>query len=339
MSKDTTPVQSVSVLNVHDDNIETRQVILQGIGVPGVLAFDALTDDGWRRGMALEFDEEYRDGLIRAVKEAKSRAMHVWRDTRFVNVIRVEFRTRVDRARPSVPLVSHLHPQLIEDRRNDWVQSPQMILDRLESDVTTPDDRITAVLFAETMIFDGEQKPRLLRCLFKFANDNRFSQDDEVKTAVGSAIRKFAMNMPESSFEDYSTLLVPTGTDTLSCEIELELAKAIGWRLIRAERTKAGVYPHLEARLSGLASDYLATRLILQKNYASIVIHAVIAVALLNGSRKTELINRIAALRIDWFSDLFSRRLAEVIHKRQAMGAGYASNLKLLHKRLHAAGR
>jgi len=107
--------------------------------------------------------------------------------------------------------------------------------------------------------------------------------------------------------------------------------------LIKLENTKTGEYPNLETRLSELASDYLTPRLILQDNYASIVIHAAIAIGLLNGSRQDELIDRIAKLHKPWFSDLFARRLADATQKRRATVPGDVDNLTRLHERLIGA--
>ncbi len=222
---------------------------------------------------------------------------------------------------------------------NEWLFSSEEILQRLESSTTTFEDRVTAVLFAETMAFAKPQQPRLLRGLFEFCEQNRFSRDDELTTAVGSAIRKLAMNMPTSEFESYSRLFLPTETNTLSCEVELELAKAVSWRLAKVKNVKVGEYPNLEARLSELASDYLTARLILQENYASIVIHAVIAVVLLRGARQNEFIDRIGNLRMEWFSDLFARRLLDVARKRDRVSCEDADNLARLLQPLTAAGR
>jgi hypothetical protein len=340
VSKAQLPESNIRWSMIDDDNVEARNVIIRHVGVPGAYSIDALTEQGdWLRLCALEFAEEYRDDLARIMIEHFRGSWKHWRNPRATAI--VGFRLGESDVVPNAILTlqapSDRRIEAIENLRNDWVLSPEEILSRLESATTSVEDRITAVLFAETLGFNETHKPRLLCALFKFAIDNRFSRNDEMTTAVGSAIRKFAMNMPESSFEDYSELLVPTDTNTLSCEIELELAKAVGWRLIKTKRTKSGKYPNLEGRLSELASDYLTPRLILQENYASIVIHAVISVGLLNGSRQNELIDRIAMLHMDWFSDLFARRLLEVTRKRQATTSTSVGNLARLHKRLIAA--
>jgi hypothetical protein len=350
MGKIKLPARNDWLAGVRDDNVEASNIIIKRTGAPGLYSIDALVaKDEWLRCIALAYAEEYRDRLVEAYEKLQDLFMHErvherWMSIQAFTRIGVDFEEEgevevVSRSTLALPPPPSRRNVAIEELHNDWAQSPDEILRRLESGDTSLEDRITAVLFAETIGFNETQKPRLISMLFEFANKHRFSRNDELMTAVGSAIRKFAMNMPESSFEDYSSLLAPTDTDTLSCEIELELAKAVEWRLIKIKSAKVGKYPKLEARLSELASDYLTPRLILQDNYASIVIHAVTAVGLLNGSRRNELIDRIAKLHIDWFSDLFARRLTDAIHKRQAAASADVGNLTRLHKRLIAATR
>lgn len=322
-----------------DFNVEASHTIIERIhDASGLYSVDALTTQhGWLRMLAFTVDLDGRDKLIRRI----ARQQQPWESLRATGLIGASPKEIVDSSSlaPSVACSPGFHGESIEDSSIGWLSSSEQILDRLENEETTEMDRITAVLFAEITPFDQSEKPRLLRALFEFSEQHRFTTDDEITTAVGSAIRKFAMNMPTSEFESYSRLFLPTATDALSCGIELELAKAVAWRLVKVKSANAGEYPNLEARLSELASDYLTARLILQENYSSIVIHAVIAVTLLNGARQEELIDRIAKLHIDWFSDLFARRLLDVARKRGAAASEDEDNLTRLYQRLIAAGR
>ena len=317
-----------------DPNVEASHTIIECVhDASGLYSVDALTAQGWLRMLAVTFDPDERDTLIRRIASQQQ----PWENPRATVFIGLSPIGITDSSRVASGVVSP-HPDHAESNIG-WTSLPEQILDRLECEATTEDDRITAVLFAEIAPFEPAQKLRLLHALFEFIEQHRFSKDDEIMTAVGSAIRKFAMNMPTSEFESYSRLFLPTATDTLSCEIELELAKAVGWRLAKVECAKAGEHPNLEARLSELASDYLTARLILQENYASIVVNAVIAVALLNGARQDELIDRIANLHIGWFRELVARRMLQVAHKRNDAESAVGDNLARLHQRLVAAGR
>ena len=321
-----------------DANVEVNNIIIEGVrDWNGLYTVDALSDSGWLRILGLECGETQRQELLSMLSEARKK----WITPRITVLVgfssKEPSRLRsLDAAEPSQTQTGMNHGS---SNVAEWIFSAEEILIKLECSTTSFDDRISGVLFAETMAFSDLQKPRLLNSLFEFVEQNRFAKDDQLITAVGSAIRKFAMNMPTSEFERYSQLFSPTSTDTLSCETELELAKAVSWRLMKVNDVATDAYPNLERHLSELASDYLAARLILQENYASIAIHAVIAVALLNGARQHEFADRIAALGISWFSELVVRRLADVVEKRRIARSGTEDNLTVLKQRLAAGCR
>jgi len=192
-----------------------------------------------------------------------------------------------------------------------WIHSPEQILDRLEGQGTQAGERITAVLFAEITAFSDELRPRFLDALLLFIEQNRFTRDDETITATGSAVRKYAMNMSESDFERYAGLFLPSETVTLSCEIELELAKAVTWRMLYKPFDTATHAPTLSERLVGLATKYLEPNLILQENHAAIVLNAALGSILLDAPGTELLLRAITDLRIKWFRQLLSRRMRQ----------------------------
>jgi hypothetical protein len=296
----------------------------------GVYSFDAYTLKGlWLRGVLFEFDEPVRDELLRRLKDFEPS----WAAREPVLIGFAEQET------PSARRISVLDPerevgQEIDALREEWAPSADDLLERLESNATPPADRLTAVLFAETTAFSLSQRPRLVRALFRFISPNRFVEENEVVTAVGAAIRKLAMNMEPSDFEEYAQLFVLTPTDPLPCEIELELVKAISWRLETLQPPNSGAYPTLETQLSDVAAAYLAPRLILQKNHASIAINAILGVALLNGARQDGLVNQTRHLGLDWLSDLVGRRLSDAARKRASSGFAGSENLMALQRSL-----
>jgi hypothetical protein len=227
---------------------------------------------------------------------------------------------------------------LIAGNADEWVDSAEEILGRLENPRVPLEEKITAALFSETTHFSDAQKPRLLSALFGFAYHNRFAKaGGDLLAAVGSAIRKFAMNMSEPDFEQYARLFLTTNTDTLSCRIELELVKALNWRLVVAAGIAPGSFPALESVVSEMASEYATPRLVLQENYASIVINSVIAVILMNGKRQEELIGRITRLKLGWLSELLARRLGDAARKRREIAAGSDANVQIMRERLLTA--
>jgi hypothetical protein len=311
------------------DSVELSGIIVKGTVIPNLFTIDALPfNNNWLRLIGLSIgDEGQRDEIVHFFQ---SRA---WAPSGVV--IRETF------AAPSI--VPHSVPLRIteaslaaEESFDESDLSPGGILATLESSDASAEDRQTAVLFAETVKFTSQSRPRFVSRLFDFARDQRFSRNDESITAVGAAVRKIAMNMDRSQFEDYADLFSRTNTDTLSCDIELELAKAIGWRLVASNIATAAECPKLDSALSELASDYLTPRLILQENYASIVMHAIISVALLKGSRQEEFIDRASKLRLQWFTELLAKRLADAAVKQDAVCRASAGKLLLLHNRLLA---
>ena len=199
----------------------------------------------------------------------------------------------------------------------DWVDNSEEVLKRLDSDSTTEDDRITAVLFAETMSFSGREKVMLLDGLHRFVVQRRFSENTETLTAVGSAIRKFAMNMDASDLARYGDLFDYSDTEHLSCQVELELVKAAGWRLAELPRAEIKDSQKLEQRILEIVEAYLPPKLLLQKNYTAIVLNGLTALALLDSAKVDPLIDRVASLEasgkpVVWFRELLADRLREV---------------------------
>lgn len=243
--------------------------------------------------------------------ERRHRTPPVYWTTRSPTVLVRGHRASVQAASLSeMPLEACLRDN--EEVVDDWRASPSETLTKLLESSTTHNELFDAILFAEITVFDKDQTERLLPRLFAFIAENRLSSDDDVQTVVGAAIRKLATNLPETQFEQYADLFLPTDTDTLPHEIELELAKAILWRLTNVPAIHAQRFSKLEGRLSELALDYLRPRLILQKNYASIALHATLGALLLNGEQANSVVKGVSNLGISWFLDLCRRRLSRL---------------------------
>lgn len=245
----------------------------------------------------------------RGVPVGRVKASWSWETPRDVNIYIVEHSTQ---SRPDRDSGSS------EDSGDfSWVKSGEGILNRLDSDSTTEDDRITAVLFAETMSFSGQERMRLLDGLHPFVVQRRFSEDTETLTAVGSAIRKFAMNMDVPDLARYGDLFDYSDTEHLSCQVELELVKAAGWRLAELPRAEIKDSQKLEQRILEIVEAYLPPKLLLQKNYTAIVLNGLTALALLDSAKVDPLIDRVASLEasgkpVVWFRELLADRLREV---------------------------
>jgi len=218
--------------------------------------------------------------------------------------------------------------EILENRQS----SPNNLLAKLQDSSISQAKLFETILFAEIAAFDEPQTKALLQLLFEFVDKYRFSQDEDTKTAVGAAIRKLAMNLPDFEIEQYANLFHPTETDTLSCEIELELAKAILWRLTAQPASLSDDFPNLENCLAEIASLYLNSRLLLQKNYAAISLQAVLGILLLNSQHADHIIQSVRDMKISWFSDLLVRRLkrlrAQLSKINQTKAIAAATNLE-----------
>ncbi len=222
-----------------------------------------------------------------------------------------------------------------------WMNSAEAIIERLEWSDSPLVQRVQAAILAETIPVTTELRPRLLNGLFEFANEHRLSENEQTLVAVGAAIRKFALNMHGNMLDQYSKLFVPSETQTVSCRVELELAKGANWRLAMLAEVECKQATQLEYRLTELATDYLTARLILQDNYAAIALNALLAIVLLNGEKLQGLITRVESLRagqhhMTWFRELFADRLMEAARKQAVVDAPRGERMHAIARRLDA---
>jgi len=294
---------------------------------PGFLDVQANTDKGLWDLYAIPKAQVPVDELLE----------FLWNMSRRHRMPRLPWRTRntsIIPANIATTLVAVEPFATLEDRASrdeeildDWRSSPSELLTKLQDPATNRNELFEAILFAEIAKFDESQTKLLLTRLFAFVNEYRLSQNKAVKTAVGAAIRKLAMNLQDSQIEQYAGLFLPTDTDTLPCEIELELAKAILWRLATIPASLSQAFPKLEIHLAELASDYLKPRLLLQKNYASVALQAALGVLLLNGQNANHVLQSVKDLEIGWFTDLFQRRLGKL--RTQLVDIGDATSMAI----------
>lgn len=177
-----------------------------------------------------------------------------------------------------------------------------------------------AVLFAEVTAFSDEQRVELVNFLFTYIKENRFTEYDDELTILGSAIRKCAMNMVETDFDRYGELfdVEPTKDGTsikvLHPDIELELCKAVAWRIMVEgfDITALSGQSTLEYHCLDIAIDYSRPRLLMQQKYAAIALNAIIVAVLLGAEGINDLIKTIDRFELTWFSELLHRRLNDL---------------------------
>ena len=283
-------------------------------------------------------EDELREFLEGLQRRHRAAPLH-WNTRSPSIVIRADVATTSVAIEPSAPIEDRVADD--EETLDDWRSSPSELLAKLQDPSISRDELFDAVLFAEIAKFDESRTQELLTRLFAFVNEYRLSQDEDVMTVVGAAVRKLAMNLQDPQIEQYADLFLPTSTDTLPCEIELELAKAIVWRLVAAPASLSRQCPKLVSRLTELASDYLKPRLILQKNYASVAIQAALGVLLLNGHHAGSILQSVKNLGIGWFTHLFQRRLErlrrQLMESADATSTAIATNLGRFESELQGA--
>ena len=205
----------------------------------------------------------------------------------------------------------------------DWARTASGVLTTLESNVDEA-TYLNAVLFAEVTSFDDEQTQRVMPILRRFVEKNRFSTSDDVMTAVGAAIRKYAMNAPYRELDEFGELLASSTTETVPCEVELEVCKSLVWRFASQPPATDSEFPRLTTRVREVVTAYLSPRLILQKNYAAVVLNGVLLALMVGRQACEDLLAMIDDLGLPWFEEQFDRRRREL---RRKLRTEHSSNV------------
>jgi hypothetical protein len=203
----------------------------------------------------------------------------------------------------------------------NWTESQDSILDRLNDRQLSIPDRQNAVLIAETTAFDPSHVRRLLDSLAAFISEFRFTTDEEMTTVLGSAIRKYAMNMEESDFDAYAAWFEKSNSQSPSHHVQSELAKGAAWRMMYEPVGSSSRRGRLLTALDSLCRKYLKPGRIEEKNHASIVLNGIVAVVILEAVggprwRTRHLMVRAITMDVPWFRDLLLQRIkaaAEII--------------------------
>ena len=173
------------------------------------------------------------------------------------------------------------------------------------------------MLIAEITDFADDKVDRLLNALEKYITANRFASSDDSVVLLGCAIRKYAMNMKEEHFNEYTKWLQPTETDILDSRVELELVKGFDSRISYARVALDGHDIDDTISIIGeVCDEYSSRRRLLKENHASIAVeanHAIVLLNLLAGNvdKANEEFDRAKKLDPDWVAELIVEQLAE----------------------------
>ena len=178
--------------------------------------------------------------------------------------------------------------------------------------MSDPERRRQLVMDAEVLPFTAVEVRKLLPLLRRFIHDRRESNEEDDIVAVGSAMRKYVMNIPIEELSTLADLFDPPARTPIPCEIELELAKTLVWKLAAEPLDASEKAPKLEDWLKDLAETYLKGRLIHQRNYSAIALNAVLAIPLLRSQHAPAILAKLRDLEVPWFTELVVRRAEQL---------------------------
>ena len=175
-----------------------------------------------------------------------------------------------------------------------------------------------AVIDASHTKFTDGQRRELLDALHIFIESHLYTRVEEEITVVGSAVRKYALNMSESQFEDYATWLQPKQTEYPHHRVELELVKGICWRLAYEPVSTGVAFASLRSTLLAIGRNYTTDRFLLQKNYAAIALNSIVSVFILDAIKKQKasakkLVSKLREAGLHWFGTMVARRLKTTV--------------------------
>ena len=186
--------------------------------------------------------------------------------------------------------------------------SPAALLSKIASKTAGHEERRRAVIEAEVVAFPPKQIETLNRSLRRFIEDNRNSDNPNDVVAVGSALRKYVMNMPEKELAAFHRLFDPSDTVAMPFEVELELVKTVLWKLTASPPESDDTLPELADRLMDRIETYLRPWILLRENHAAVAQDAALSLLLLRSRHVPRLLTLLQDLSMDWFTDLLVRR-------------------------------
>ena len=199
-------------------------------------------------------------------------------------------------------------------RLTNWPNiSPE---ERILAELRSPNKacQFRAIIDASHTKFTDDQRPVLLDGLHKFIGPNLYTRVEDEITVVGSAARKYALNMDESRFEEYASWLQPKQTHYPHHRVELELVKGICWRLAYEPVRAKSKFVSLRETLSAIGQNYTTSRFLLQKNYAAIALNSIVSVFILDAisgqkASAKRIASRVREAGLGWFQKMVERRL------------------------------
>lgn len=185
------------------------------------------------------------------------------------------------------------------------------VIERLRKSDLAQSEARRLVVAAETLPIDENLRTDFLAALREFICKHRDSNDPEDLIAVGAAIRKVVLCTPHHEIESLASLLESGHRAAVPLDIELEIAKAVVWKLTAQPAQAPNQFPQLADQMWNLAQTYLHDRLLPRDKYAAAALNAGLALLLMQ-SHVAEVIDLVNDLRLAWFKELFARRAKRI---------------------------
>jgi hypothetical protein len=181
-----------------------------------------------------------------------------------------------------------------------------------------------AVLDIQVTAIPEGLKSETISVLADFVRLHRSSNVRNVIIAVGAAIRKLMLNLPDDDFALATLIMKPSDNLEVPIEVELEVAKMVVHRFRHAPSTTKQNACELAGLLLDIAMTYSRPSLVNRDRYGAVALNSVLAIVLMMHEKTGLVIAHINTVSPRWFVDLVKnrlRRMAKEMAHEKRLGA------------------
>ena len=281
--------------------------------IPGCYCIEANTASGHRRfryareeprwhDAQSQEDCEYSPTISPLIEHLQLRAEHLASRAESLTVKWHKSKSESEKWSQSSPEIEQLEDDL----------APEALLQRLESETTSHEEKRRAVIEIEVITFPPESAETLNRSLYQFIQQHRDSDIQEDIVAVGCAIRKYVAVMSQDDLSHLAVLLDARHNAAVPIEVELEITKTLVRKLTQVPPEKPDSEPRLADRLHEIVELYLNPRLLARDKFAAVALNAILSLCLLRSAYTDKVQQSLQALQVSWFSELVLRRASQI---------------------------
>jgi hypothetical protein len=217
------------------------------------------------------------------------------------------------------------------------------LLTKLRSGLESANDEaVNAVLAIQSLPLAPERVDEAIQLLVGFIRRHRNSKSQRVLVAVGAAIRKVLLNLPQNQIGFSAELLKVEGSLDVPIEVELEVAKMVVQRVTDDPSINATTFPELANAMFENAWQYSSAKMVNRDFYNAVAINSVVASLLMQHPESNSLVDHLRKDSTSWFRRLCRTRLTrarEALDRRaDSLGRQLADKLKSLIEPLGADG-